>query len=50
MLVLRTQRVMFGCPAGNIDGGYGNKLRQKYAKVPARVNNTKVTPRNRYKK
>ena len=22
MLVLRTQRVMFGCPAGNIDGGY----------------------------
>lgn len=26
MLVLRTQRVMFGCPAGNIDGGYGIKI------------------------
>lgn len=26
MLVLRTQRVMFGCPAGNIAGGYGIKI------------------------
>ena len=26
MLVLRTQRVMFGCPAGIIDGGYGIKI------------------------
>ena len=26
MLVLRTQRVMFGCPAGNIDGWYGIKI------------------------
>ena len=50
MLGLRTQRITFGCPAGNIAGGYGINYRQKYAKVPARVNNTKVTPRNRYKK
>lgn len=49
MLGLRAQRITFGCPAGNIAGGYGI-IRQKYAKVPARVNNTKVTPRNRYKK
>ena len=26
MLVLRTQRVMFGCPAGNIAGGSGIKI------------------------
>ena len=42
MLGLRAQRITFGCPAGNIAGGYGIN--------PARVNNTKVTPRNRYKK
>ena len=26
MLVLRTQRVMCGCPAGSTDGGYGIKI------------------------